>query len=49
MTPVGWILAQLLIVQKFFVLQPIVLAAGAAILVLAPWTHRGASIRAGRA
>ncbi len=40
----GWIVAQWLIIQKFFFLQPVMLAAGAGVLVLAWWAHRGESL-----
>lgn len=40
---VGWILVQWLIMQRFFVLQPIMLTAGAAVLLLAWMVPRGES------
>lgn len=36
---IGWILAQWLIVQRYFVLQPIMLACGIAVLILACEVH----------
>lgn len=41
----GWILAQWLIMQKFFFLQPVMLAAGFGVLVLAWLAHRGESLK----
>lgn len=38
---IGWILAQWLIMQRFFVLQPIMLTAGVVVLLLAWAVHRG--------
>jgi hypothetical protein len=40
----GWIVAQWLIMQKFFFLQPVMLAAGAGVLILAFLAHRGESL-----
>lgn len=37
---VGWIIVQWLIFQRFFILQPIMLLAGVAVLGLAWWVHR---------
>jgi hypothetical protein len=42
---IGWIVAQWLIFQRYFFLQPIMLAAGLAVLGLAWWVHRGEPIR----
>ncbi|WP_420119882.1 hypothetical protein [Nakamurella sp.] len=36
---IGWIVAQWLIVQRYFVLQPIMLACGIAVLILAGVVH----------
>ena len=36
---VGWIIAQWLIMQRFFLLQPVMFAAGAAVLLLARVVH----------
>lgn len=41
---VGWIAAQWLIIGKFFFLQPVMLTAGAVVLLLAWWAHRGESL-----
>lgn len=41
----GWIVAQWLIMQRFFFLQPVMFAAGAGVLVLAWLAHRGESLR----
>ena len=38
---VGWIVAQWLIIQRYFVLQPIMLTCGVVVAVLAWWVHRG--------
>lgn len=38
---VGWILAQLVIIQRFFFLQPVMLGAGILVAVLAWSAHRG--------
>jgi hypothetical protein len=38
---VGWIVAQWLIMQRFFILQPVMLAAGVIVLLLAWASHRG--------
>jgi hypothetical protein len=40
----GWIVAQWLIIGKYFFLQPVMLAAGAGVLVLAWLAHRGESL-----
>ncbi len=40
----GWIVAQWLIIGKYFFLQPVMLAAGAAVLILAWLAHRGESL-----
>ena len=40
----GWIVAQWLITGKYFFLQPVMLAAGAGVLVLAWLAHRGESL-----
>lgn len=37
----GWIVAQWAIMQRFFFLQPVMLAAGALVIVLAWWVHHG--------
>lgn len=37
----GWIVAQLLIIQRYFVLQPIMFGAGVFVAALAWWVHRG--------
>lgn len=42
----GWIVAQWLIIQRYFFLQPVMLAAGAGVLVLALLAHRGESLQA---
>ena len=42
---VGWILAQLAILQRYFFLQPVMLGAGAAVAGLAWWAHRGEPLR----
>ncbi len=41
----GWIVAQWLIMQRFFFLQPVMFAAGAGVLALALVAHRGESLR----
>ena len=41
----SWIVAQWLIMQRFFFLQPVMLVAGAGVLVLAGVAHRGESLR----
>ena len=41
---VGWIIAQLLIIQRYFFLQPIMFAFGALVLLLAWVAHRGERI-----
>lgn len=38
---VGWIIAQLLIIQRYFFLQPIMAGCGVLVLVLAWLVHRG--------
>ncbi len=38
---VGWILAQLAIIQRYFFLQPIMAGSGVLVLVLAWFVHRG--------
>lgn len=38
---IGWIVAQWLIMQKFFILQPVMLTAGVIILLLAWASHHG--------
>lgn len=40
-TLIGWIGAQVVILQRYFFLQPILLAAGGVVLVLAWLVHRG--------
>lgn len=42
---IGWILAQWLIFQRYFFLQPIMLAAGLTVIGLAWWVHRGEPVR----
>ena len=42
---IGWIFAQWLIIQMYFFLQPVMLAAGVAVLALTWWIHRGERIR----
>jgi len=42
---VGWIAAQWLIMQRYFFLQPVLLSAGVAVLLLARAAHRGEPIR----
>ena len=37
---IGWIVAQLIVLQRYFFLQPILLVAGAAVLALAWLAHR---------
>ena len=38
---VGWILGQWLVRQRYFILQPVMLACGLAVAALAWWSHRG--------
>ena len=40
---IGWIVAQWVIMQRFFFLQPAMLTAGAVVLLLAIATHKGTS------
>jgi len=40
---IGWIVAQWLIMQRFFVLQPVMLIAGVVVLLLTWAAHRGPS------
>lgn len=42
---IGWIVAQWLIFQRYFVLQPIMLACGIIVIVLAWWVHRAEPLR----
>lgn len=42
---IGWIAAQWLIFQRYFFLQPIMLACGIAVLVLAWWVHHAEPLR----
>jgi hypothetical protein len=42
---IGWICAQWLIIQMYFFLQPVMLAAGVAVLALTWSIHRGEPIR----
>ena len=42
---IGWICAQWLIFGQYFFLQPILLGAGAVVLGLTRWIHRGERIR----
>ncbi|GAA4542144.1 hypothetical protein [Pseudonocardia xishanensis] len=37
---VGWIAAELLVMQRYNVLQPVMMLAGLAVLLLAVWGHR---------
>ena len=37
---IGWIIAQWLIFQRFFILQPIMLVAGVVVIGLSWWVHR---------
>lgn len=37
---IGWIVAQWLILQRYFFLQPIMLACGIGVIALAWWVHR---------
>jgi len=39
---VGWIAVQLLVMQRYHVLQPVMMLAGLAVLVVAVWEHRAA-------
>jgi len=38
---IGWIVGQVGILQRYFFLQPLLLAAGIAVAALAWWSHRG--------
>ena len=40
----GWIVAQVAIIQRYFVLQPVMFAAGVLVVLLAVWAHRGAQV-----
>lgn len=37
---IGWIAAQLVVLRRYFFLQPVLAGAGAAVLALAWWSHR---------
>jgi hypothetical protein len=41
---IGWIVGQVAILQRYFFLQPMLLAAGVAISALAWWSHRGQTL-----
>jgi hypothetical protein len=41
MLQVGWILAQVVILQRYFFLQPVLFGCGVVVLGLAWWVHRG--------
>ena len=38
---VGWIVAQIAMLQRYFFLQPMLLGAGLVVVLLAVWSHRG--------
>jgi hypothetical protein len=43
---VGWIAAELFVMQKYNVLQPVMLALGLAVMLLALWAHRAVPLLA---
>jgi len=42
---IGWIVVQVAVLQRYFFLQPVLVAAGVAVTALAWWSHRAQALR----